>query len=119
MIVVRVELHSAITGRVTELARAHIFNVGGTQQLGDYGVRTFRGRCTEALDRGVIQRCGKVDNHPRLALHVWHLVVKALIGMGYGGARSEATAPADGRRCRSAATKRRESALLLGEGDAE
>ncbi len=84
MIVVRVELHSAVTGTVVELARAHIFNVGGTDKLGDYGVRTLRGRCAQALDRGQIQRRRQVIGHQRLALHVWHLVAKALGVMGYG-----------------------------------
>lgn len=84
MIIVRVELHSAVTGTVTELARAHIFNIGGTTTLGDYGVRTLRGRSTAALDRGDVQRKGKVENHQRLKLHVWHLVAKALAAVGYG-----------------------------------
>lgn len=84
MIVVRVELHSAITGKVTEIARAHIFHLTGTRTLADYGARTLRGRDTAALDRGQVQRRGKVENHPRLALHVWHLVAKALAAMGYG-----------------------------------
>ncbi len=84
MIIVRVELHSAVDGVVTEIGRAHIFNVGGTAQRGDYGTRTLRGRDTAALDRGQIQRRGRVENHPRLAMHVWHLVAKALAGMGHG-----------------------------------
>jgi len=84
MIVVRVELHSAVDGQVTEIARAHIFNVGGTRTLGDYGVRSLRGRDKATLDRHQFQRRGKVESHPRLALHVWHLVAKALKSMGYG-----------------------------------
>ena len=35
MIIVRVELHSARTGEVTELARMHISNIGGTNTLRD------------------------------------------------------------------------------------
>lgn len=84
MIVVRVELHSAITGQVTELARAHISNVGGTDTRRDYEVVTLRGRDTRALDRREVQRRGKVIGHASLALHVWHLVAKALTGIGYG-----------------------------------
>lgn len=84
VIVVRVELHSAVSGEVTELARAHIFNLGGTQTVADYGVRTIRGRSTRALDLGHVQRSGKVENHPKAALHVWHLVAKALATVGYG-----------------------------------
>lgn len=84
MIIVRVELHSAITGEVTELARMHIANAGGTDAIGDYHVSTLNGRSTTALDRGVVQRRGKVLRHQRLALHVWHLVSKALLAVGYG-----------------------------------
>lgn len=83
MIVVRVELHSAITRRVTELARMHICNVGGTHTKGDYSVETFRGRDKEALDKRIVQRSGKVQGHSRLALHVWSLVAKALVAVKY------------------------------------
>lgn len=93
MIVVRVELWSAITGQKSELARMVIDNVGGTQQKGDYRTRTMRGRSADALQgamvnalrgRGGVQREGKVLGHPRLREHVWNLVAKALSGMGYG-----------------------------------
>jgi hypothetical protein len=83
MIVVRVELHSAVTGRVTELARAHISNVGGDAHKGNYEIRTLRGRDRAALDRRVVQRTGKVFGHARQALHVWHLIARALIAVGY------------------------------------
>lgn len=85
MIVVRVELHSAITGQVTELARMHISNEGGTATKGDYGVETLRGRDKAALDKRRVQRSGKVTNYPRLSIHVWHLVARALIATGYAG----------------------------------
>lgn len=84
MIVVRFELHSAIDGEVSELARMNICNVGGTLKSGDYQAETLRGRSTEQLDRQVIQRQATVTGHPRLSKHVWHLVAKALIAMGYG-----------------------------------
>jgi len=90
MIIVRVELHSAITGEQTELARMVIDNIGGTTQHGNYRTRTLRGRSKEALDRAMltmgplVQREGKVLSHPRLREHVWNLVAKALSGMGYG-----------------------------------
>lgn len=85
MIVIRVELWSAITGAKTELARMHICNVGGTENLGNYDCETLRGRSTEDLDRAVVQRRCQVRGHPKLSQHVWHLVAKALSGMGYGG----------------------------------
>jgi hypothetical protein len=84
MIVVKVELHSAITGIVIEIARAHICHAGETGKLRDYFVRTLRGRSAAALDRGDVQRRGKVEKHPSEAVHVWHLVAKALAAMGYG-----------------------------------
>jgi hypothetical protein len=86
VIVVRVELHAAGTGQVTEIARAIIANKGGTRTAdhGDYDVATFRGRSAEQLNRLQMQRRGSVENHARLALHVWHLVAKALKAMGYG-----------------------------------
>jgi hypothetical protein len=85
MIVVRVELHSAITGRVTELARAEITNdATGTIERGNYLVRTLRGRGAAQLDHRVAQRHGQVTNYPRRREHVWNLVSIALTGMGYG-----------------------------------
>ncbi|WP_109808404.1 hypothetical protein [Sphingosinithalassobacter portus] len=88
MIVVKVELWSAVTGDVQELARMTIDNVGGTQQLGNYRARTMRGRSAEALTRAMlrsdVQREGRVERHPRLREHVWNLVAKSLSGMGYG-----------------------------------
>lgn len=87
MIVVRVELHSAITGEKTELARMLIDNIGGTAQLGNYRARTLRGRSEDALDHAMVapaQREGKVLGHPRLREHVWNLVAKSLKSMGYG-----------------------------------
>lgn len=83
MIVVRVELWSAVTGRKTELARMHICNVGGTNTRGDYEAVAFRGRDAETLNKLVPQRCGEVKNYPRLAMHVWTLVGRALKSMGY------------------------------------
>lgn len=88
MLIVRVELKSAVTGETTELARMHISNAGGTNTLGNYDVQTLRGRCAEDLDRAwrnkSYTREGKVENHKRLAEHVWHLVGKALKNLGYG-----------------------------------
>ncbi|MET4895770.1 hypothetical protein RN629_01190 [Sphingomonadaceae bacterium jetA1] len=88
MIVVRVELWSAVTGNVTEIARMTIDNIGGTVQSGDYRVRTMRGRSAEALHKAMLantlSREAQVLSHPRLRDHVWSLVAKALIAMRYG-----------------------------------
>ncbi len=83
MIIVSVHLLSAVTGKVTELARAHICNIGGTGTVRDYEIRTLRGRSARALDAGAVQRQGKVLGHRSLDLHIWHLVGKALQRIGY------------------------------------
>ena len=82
MLVVRVELHSARTGKTTEIARMAIANVGGTLERGEYHGVTFRGR-------GKIKRSSQplrwamVRDYPRQSKHVWHLVSRMLNGMGY------------------------------------
>lgn len=83
MIVIRVELFSAITGRKTELARMEITNVSGGGRIRDYEVRTLRGRSTKALNRRTTQRSARIDKFPSLSRHVWALITKALIAMGY------------------------------------
>jgi hypothetical protein len=84
MIVVRVELHSAVTGEVTELARAIISNDGtGTQQRAHYKATTLHGRSREQLDRLTPQRTTTLRDWPRKTLHVWCLISEALIRMGY------------------------------------
>ena len=93
MIVVRVELHSARTGLVTEIARAVIHNVGGTAEIGEYEAITIRGRDKQTFDKRILEaiydgknvaRKGEVSGYPRKRLHVWNLVAKALYQMGYG-----------------------------------
>ena len=85
MIVVRVELHSAVTGKVTELARAEIVNDGtGSQSVGHYVASVLRGRSRNQLARGHVQRSVAVRDWPRERLHVWNLVAEALRAMGYG-----------------------------------
>lgn len=89
MIVVRVELHSAVTGRVTELARATLCNTGeGSATTGHYTVASLRGRDRAALDLAQrtdrATRRGEVRDWPRLRLHVWNLVAEGLGSMGYG-----------------------------------
>jgi PDZ domain-containing secreted protein len=96
VLVVRVELWSAITGAKTELARMIIHNVGVSpdKKKGDYKVVTLRGRSKDALDKSMtswwhgdksnITREGEVKGHSRLSKHVWNLVAKALKGVKYG-----------------------------------
>ena len=87
MIVVRVELHSAVTGQVTQLAHAVIDNIGGDAVRGDYRFRSFRGRDALTLSKHVVQREGRVFGHLRQREHVWNLVAKALSSVGYGAAK--------------------------------
>ncbi len=81
MIVVKVELHSAITGQVKLLGSMIIDNIGGTTQRGDYRVRV--GNKNNAADLRRImtspQRTGEVRDYPRLSYNVWRLVVRALL----------------------------------------
>ena len=95
MIVVKVELHSAITGKVLEIARMVIANNGlvADPKRGDYLCYTLRGRSSKSLaqsmwrsqlDGGGRTREGAVRNYPRLAIHVWNLVAAALSSMNYG-----------------------------------
>jgi hypothetical protein len=87
MLIVRVELWSARTGQVTELARMGIDNVGGDFEKRDYRCRTWRGRDKDALTKSMknesTTRTGSVRGHPSPKLHIWYLVAKALRSMGY------------------------------------
>lgn len=96
MIVVRVELHNANKGgEVTELARMHVCNESleagqhDPHNLGSYGVYVLHGRDTAGLDRSARGRrythTGKFGQYPRLRLHVWNLVLCALVAAGYKG----------------------------------
>ena len=81
MIVVKIELHSAITKKVTLLGTAIISNMDmsadGTRA--DYNVKVGR---KDKLDFQSIHqnplREGKVVDYPRLTYNVWRLVIRAL-----------------------------------------
>lgn len=84
MIIIRVELHSAITHKITELARMCIANDGtGNHSLRNYNGFVYRGRDKKALDKVTIQRTARVENHPSERMHIWHLVAKMLKNLGY------------------------------------
>jgi hypothetical protein len=73
MIVVRVELHSAVTGEVTQIGEMFITNDGtGTQTRGNYAVQLMRKGTARVM------RFGRVEAHARLSTSVWKLVKKAL-----------------------------------------
>lgn len=76
-IVVRVEFHDGATGNISEIARMHIAHVGF-----DYEAITLRNQNGEAFVRQ--QRCA-IFRSDRLKPHVWYLVARALIAMGYPG----------------------------------
>lgn len=81
MIVVRVELHSAVTGEITEIGTAIISNDGtGTNDRGNYDVKVARKQSAGNL-RYMFhypRRTGRVENYPRLKYCVWRLVIRAL-----------------------------------------
>lgn len=84
MLIIRVEMHSNRTGKVTELARAKIFNTG--EKTGDrcnYHAVSYRGRDTKQLNKLTVSREGDVHDYPRNSNHVWCLVARALRQMGY------------------------------------
>jgi hypothetical protein len=85
MIVVRVELWSAVTGQKTELARMEIANDGSSPKptRGNYFVRSLKGRSASALDWRKTQRSAKVEDWPRLSKHVWGLVAASLKALSY------------------------------------
>lgn len=91
MIVVRVELHSAVTHAITEIARmdicneSHLCGQPDPENLGSYGVYVMRGRDRDTLAKRRVQREGKFGQYPRKRLHVWNLVLCALVSAGYKG----------------------------------
>jgi hypothetical protein len=88
MIVVRVELWSAIDGSRRELARMRISNDGtGTLRRSHYVGESLVGRSTGDLDKGRISKRGEVRDWPRNDFHVWNLVARMLDAMGYDKGR--------------------------------
>lgn len=84
MIVVTVELQSAITGKTTLLGKAIIANVGGDENTGEY--RATFGRRNQHDLRQINSsptRQGEVKDFPRLRLNAWHLLRRALEAAGY------------------------------------
>lgn len=77
MIVIKVELHSARTGQISELGRMYISNTGHltskNPNRGDYIVELFRKGSTTK-----VQRKGLVCDYPRNSYTVWELVRRAL-----------------------------------------
>lgn len=81
MIVVKIELHSAITGKVSTIGKMVIDNIGGTKQRGNYRVRVGNKNDADNL-RAVMQRpqrTGEVTDYPRLSYNVWRLIARSLL----------------------------------------
>lgn len=90
MLVIKVELHSAITGKVSELARMVIANKGsGTRKRGDYKAVALRKRPNGEVPTTVLAkdsdifRQTDIEDYPRESKHVWCLVARALNQMGF------------------------------------
>lgn len=91
MLVIRVELHSAVTGKISEIARMIIANDGtGTGTKGNYWGRTAKGVIDgdTMIPPAIMHECRKMDDgvvkdYPRVSKHVWHLVARMLKAMGY------------------------------------
>lgn len=84
MIVVKIELHSAITDEIKEIGRMVICNRGGTRTKGEYSVdQLLPGTKLKpgCLDNPV--RHGEVKDHLRLRKPVWNLLYKALKAIGH------------------------------------
>lgn len=80
MLVVKIELHSAITGKITEIGRTYIWNDGtvARNDRGNYGVAVCKkGRFTWPLTNAL--RTGAVKDYPRLSYNVWRLIIRALL----------------------------------------
>jgi hypothetical protein len=77
MILVKIELHSARTGKVTELGQMRITNNGiesaHNPKRGEYDVEIMRKGSTTK-----VQRKGLVRDYPRLSYTVWELVRRSL-----------------------------------------
>lgn len=76
MLVVKVELYSAITGEISELGRMIIANDGtGDHEIGNYDVKMARPR--QDLNAAIWRnpdRQGRVEGYDRLNRPVWELV---------------------------------------------
>lgn len=73
MIVVKIELHSASTGQVSELGRVEIINDGtGTVGRGNYRVRRI------GKHRRRLGEEARVENHARKSRTIFNLLRKAL-----------------------------------------
>jgi hypothetical protein len=88
MLVIPIQLHSAISGEITTIGTMVIDNIGGTQVLGDYRCRMYRkseNNISSLIRDGKPIREGRVNGHARLKEPVQNLVLKALEALNYKG----------------------------------
>jgi len=79
MLVIKVELHSAITGQISEIARMRIYNdMTGSREIGNYVADVF-----DDETKTKITATGAVKKYPRLTAPVWSLVAKSLKAAGF------------------------------------
>jgi hypothetical protein len=71
---------------VKPIATMVIANIGGTDELGDYSA-VIAADGTQPTDPHALfarfARRGEIREHPRLTEHVWGLVAKALLSLGF------------------------------------
>lgn len=83
MILVKIELHSAVTGKITPLGIMTIANDGTSTnpKRGHYDVKLGRkGNLGNVFTAP--QRTARVEKYPRAAFSVWVLVARALKELG-------------------------------------
>lgn len=85
MIVVKIELWSAITHRISEIGRMYIANDGsGSAERGDYQAAVCK-RGTDKVPHPLdpagpkATRSGAIKDYPRLAYNVWRLIARACL----------------------------------------
>jgi len=73
MIIVKIELHSAVTGKVTELGKLHIINDGtGDASKGNYDVHKYGKNGRQLLAHA------RVERHARRSRTIFNLLRRAL-----------------------------------------
>ena len=95
MIVVTVDLHSAIDGRIERRGTVVIDNISGGGAKRSYRARAYKRGDERNGIPAMIRHCqpfrtGTVKNHPAQAENIWNLVGKALASMGFSTAAPEA-----------------------------
>lgn len=80
MIVIKVELHSAVTGEISQLGQMIISN----DRTGTDNSMNYNGRVMRKPKFLLTTKRGRVENHPRKTEVIWVLIARMLKSMGYG-----------------------------------